>query len=69
MHQNVKSVLEYRVIKFNFKYVPLSESDPRHPLANKFFITSIYNISKWHLGSSGGNRVIEAKEISIQLKT
>ena len=37
VHQNFEvgpSNAKYRVIKFNFKYVP--HSDPRRPLANKY---------------------------------
>ena len=56
---------KYRVIKFNFEYVP-----PKTPFGQRIFIRNIHNKSKWHLGSGGGgDRVVEAKEISIQLKT
>ena len=58
------------------------------PFDQRIFVTNIYNISKWQLGSSAGgggcvcvgggqggrpgggaDRVAEAIEISIQLKT
>ena len=53
---------KYRVIKFNFKYVP--PWDPRRPLANEFSYTTYPS----GILGLGGNRVVEAKEISIQLK-
>ena len=57
---------KYHAIKFNFKDVP--HLDSRRPFANEFSQLMYITYPSDILGLEG-NRVVEAKEISIQLKT
>ena len=60
---------KYRVIKFNFKYVPTPHPQTQDALWPTDFRKKIYTTYPRGILGVGGNRVVEAKEISFQLKT
>ena len=72
LHGNVM----YLIRMFNFMYLSLfldmfPPLDPRCPLVNKMspHIYTTYISGIFSLGGGGGNRVVDAKEDNIQLKT